>query len=526
MSRVATVLAVGLLCLSTAQPSAATPGELDPTFAGDGTLTTSFSSTRTRNETARAVVVQPDGKVLVAGTADVEEGRPSRDFGLVRYNQDGTLDSAFGTGGRVTTDFTGGVDEAFDLVLQPDGKIIAAGSTSAAGRPAGDGVSDFAVVRYLSNGTPDESFGIDGRAGADFQGVGERVLAMALGLDGRIVVAGYADYLQIGAARFTTDGVLDPSFGADGMVEPPLGNAIYAARGVGIQTDGRIVIGGSSCNLTKCFFSTTLLRLNADGGSDASFMFRGGVTEGANDLTVLADGRIVLAGDGREKIARLSADGSIDGGFGCNGSALGGEYFNPQVLAVRNDALAVASGVRSTRSDTSDFKVVRYSAAGVLDKAFGGNEGVVTDLGGADLPRDVAIAPDGRVVVAGVSSQPDTGSAFAVARYLGGAVEDALPDCQSPTISVNGVPRTGCTRRNFVARVRIRDRSSLRRVGVGVDGLYQREGRSGRFRQAVDVHGLRPGTHHLNVFASDFFGTQRRVSVAFRRCGPRGAVRR
>jgi uncharacterized delta-60 repeat protein len=165
---------------------AAKAGALDTSFGVGGKVTTDFSGIG-ETDRANALVVQPDGKLVAAGTAAVQ---PSFDFALARYNPDGTLDTSFGVGGKVTTDFagTGDTDEISALVLQLDGKLVAAGT--AVVQPS----FDFGLARYNPDGTLDTSFGIGGKVTTDFSGIGETDEANALVVqpDGKLVAAGTA----------------------------------------------------------------------------------------------------------------------------------------------------------------------------------------------------------------------------------------------------------------------------------------------------------------------------------------------
>jgi uncharacterized delta-60 repeat protein len=126
------------------------------------------------------VLLLPNGRIIVGGRT-TKNG--TSDFALARYNVNGTLDQDFGIGGRVITDFNGGADSITALALQPDGKIVAVGTTSS-------GTSDFALARYTPEGILDETFGEGGMLTTDYSGKNDRAEAVALMADGRIVVAG------------------------------------------------------------------------------------------------------------------------------------------------------------------------------------------------------------------------------------------------------------------------------------------------------------------------------------------------
>jgi uncharacterized delta-60 repeat protein len=196
---------------------------LDASFSQDGKLTTEVDAERYAG--GSAVMVQPDGKILVAGST----GRsPSGDFVLVRYRTDGSLDSSFGTGGIVTTDF-GLYERANAAVLQPDGKIVVLGESFDMGAY---GWPWLALARYRSDGSLDPSFSGDGMLTLS-TGDSSASQALALQGDGKLVVGGGSHML-----RFEPDGSPDPSFGTAGVVND---SALSAIMGLGIQPDGRIV---------------------------------------------------------------------------------------------------------------------------------------------------------------------------------------------------------------------------------------------------------------------------------------------
>jgi len=475
------------------------------------------------------VAVQPDGKIIVVASAGLEQ---RQDIALVRYNVDGSPDTEFGAQGLVRTDFFGDGDAGRAVALQPDGKIVVLARTI---RPtdSSDGTGDqtsFALVRYLPDGRLDESFASDGKTSADVQ-FGP-LSSVALAPDGRIVVAGDAGFARLGMARFETDGTLDPTFDGDGIALPAGGpnSADFAGRGLEVQPDGKILFGGYGCELTKCQRGPWLSRFNLDGSVDPSFVFRGvGFSTGyvtlttPDDFELLPDGKLLLKG-GNPNLTRLLADGRVDPTFGCNGGAGFDERFYPRAFGVERDGGVVLAGSTGGTGD-SDFALLRRSPTGAPDVAFGDGKPVSTDFGGSDVAEDVAIAPDERIVVVGSSGATPTASRVVVARYRSGEVHAGGLDCSPPSIRVLGIPRASCTRRDFTARIRINDASTLRLVSVKIDHDGVRETTRKRFERRVDVHRLYPRVlHYLNVFATDEAGLDSRVSVPFRRCGPREAA--
>lgn len=277
-------------------------GSLDRSFGTGGIVTTTFPE----GSYASDVALQSDGKIIAAGTLFVNfiPGESSdTDFALARYNADGTPDATFGNGGQVSTDFNGLEDDAFSVLIQPDGKIVAVGS---ANNPAS--FYDFAAVRYLSNGTIDTTFGVAGKVQTDFGDQNfDRARTAALQSDGRIVAAGFAisqsgGVQNFAVARYTSNGILDTTFSGDGKTQIDFGNCCQSAAKVLLQNDGKIVVvGGSSGESSEDDF--LLARLNPRGSLDATFGVAGQVRTsfgdlngGANGAALQSDGKIVAVG--------------------------------------------------------------------------------------------------------------------------------------------------------------------------------------------------------------------------------------
>ena len=205
-------------------------GAVDITFGTAGLVTTDFGGSVDR---AFAMALQPDGKLVVVGDADAS-------FALARYNPNGSLDESFGAGGKVITTF-GGSDQAAAVILQPDGKIVVAGQTDT-------GLSiDFALVRYMPDGSLDGAFGSGGRVTTNFIGNSDDLgSAVALQPDGKIVVGGSSDD-NFALARYTPEGVLDSSFGTEGKVTTNLGGEDLL-HALALQPDGSIVAVGESAD--------------------------------------------------------------------------------------------------------------------------------------------------------------------------------------------------------------------------------------------------------------------------------------
>jgi uncharacterized delta-60 repeat protein len=233
-------------------------GSLDNTFSGDGKVTADFTGPGEIYvpDQAYAVSIQADGKIVVAGTR-------GWDFALARYNADGTPDNSFSLDGKLVTQSLG---QALDIVILPDGKIVAAGG----GRRGGD--EDFAIVRYLTNGELDQSFGLNGIATIDFGGYYEFASAMSLLQDGRIIIAGTTggqSGTRMAVAKINPNGSPDLSFSLDGKVVLQLGSTTEYCTSLVLLPDGRILLGGHGAG------DLALVRLNPDGTLDNNFIFPG-----------------------------------------------------------------------------------------------------------------------------------------------------------------------------------------------------------------------------------------------------------
>jgi uncharacterized delta-60 repeat protein len=284
-------------------------GRLDRSFSGDGKLTTRFGA-HCRFSEARAVAIQPDGRIVTAGQAGCERaGRLRVTFALARYTPAGRLDRSFAGDGRLTTDFTAVDDYAFDVVIQPDRKIVAAGTA----RFDDFERSRLALARYEPDGRLDTSFGGDGKVTDVFSGDQDCMPAEAHALarqsDGKLVVAGRTacGHPNFAVARYTRAGRLDSSFGGDGKVATIFAaeNCSELVNDVAIQADGKIVAAGvAGCRSPHPEFA--LARYGTSGVLDPSFGGDGKVTthirasedcfDQINAMGLQPDGRIVATG--------------------------------------------------------------------------------------------------------------------------------------------------------------------------------------------------------------------------------------
>ena len=394
------------------------PGDLDATFNGTGIVTTLLG---TSDAVATAVVLQADGKLVAAGYAS---NGSDYDFALARYDAAGMLDPAFGGGtGKVTHPVGPGDDQIEALIQQADGKLVAAGLSY----NATFDTSAIVVARYLDGGTPDPAFGGGtGRVVTPITGELDGALALVQQTDGKLVVAGYAG-ADIAVVRYEDDGDLDLSFNGTGKVTTEVGLASNALAIVQQASDQKLVVAGSSDS------EIVLVRYETNGTPDA--LFGGGdgiVTETAGvsvaearALVQQPDGKLVVAGVGEDAgdadvlIARFDAAGVLDGGFGSAGITLTpiGGDTDEAHALVRQDDGKLVVAGSTVGPSDADVVLVRYDDTGTPDAGFGAGGIVTTGVGTDDTAHSALIQPNGGIVVAGAARVSGTNN-FLVARYL------------------------------------------------------------------------------------------------------------
>jgi uncharacterized delta-60 repeat protein len=445
---------LALMLLATLSGSAqAAPGDLDPTFGTGGLVTTDFGG---RGDFGLAVALQSDGKIVAAGNSSAV-GVFSVSFALARYNTNGSLDSTFGSSGTVLTSFGGNLSAAFDVAVQPDGKIVVVGVAG-----SGAAGSDFGIARYSATGTLDPTFGTGGLVTTDFGGGSDQANGVALQPDGKIVVVGPLQG-KFGVARYNPDGSLDSTFGSGGKVITDASPSFDGAFDVAVW-NGKIVVGGGTGLFASGASDFQLVRYDSDGTLDSSFGGSGIVTTdfGASDnifgIAVTADGKITAAGGtkgaspGDFAVARYNSDGSLDSTFDGDGKATtdfsaDSDDVGEGVVVQPTGSITVA-GIAGSGSPGTAFAVVRYTATGNLDTAFGSG-GKASAVFGNPINNafDILAQPDGKVVVAGGTADFTRGvTDFALARFLDAPTilnvsVDVKPDSSNNVIPLqaNGV---------------------------------------------------------------------------------------
>ena len=397
------------------------PAGLDPTFGTGGKVVTPIGS---GDDNAYSMAIQPDGRIVMAGRSN---NGSVFDFAVARYNINGTLDTTFHGTGKATTPIGGG-GTAFAVAVQADGRIVAAGRTN-------NGTNaDFAVIRYNTDGSLDFTFNGTGKVTTPIGSGDDIGDSVAIQADGRIVLAGYSFNgvdQDIALVRYNTDGTLDTTFNGTGKVTTPIGTIHDQAFAVAIQTDGRIVVSGQSADPVQGS-QFAVVRYNTNGTLDTTFNGTGAVVTpvGSHEsvawtVAIQSDGRIVAGGlsnngtDFDLALARYNTNGTLDTTFNGSGiliSPFGSGDDQAWSVKVQTDGRILAGGFSSNASGP-DFALARFNSDGTPDTTFNGTGKVVTPIGsGDDTARAVGIEPDGRIVLAGFSSN-GLNTDFAVVRY-------------------------------------------------------------------------------------------------------------
>src|SRR5262245_30355624 len=428
-------------CTLAIAPLVALAGDanLDPTFGSFGVVTTNLQF---NNDVGIGVALQTDGKIVAVGLEHDTNNPAFEQIGLVRYLPNGNLDPLFGTGGKVTTAI-GTFAQGEGVAVRPDGRIVAVATVDVGGDLS------FGILRYLSSGALDATFGTGGVTLTTFPGADAFATDVALDTAGGAFVCGsvsngVSTFLVV--AHYDQFGLLDPAFGTGGITTislagPAVGNTL--AR----QSDGKIVVGGTL--YTGPSFTNgaaPLVRLQANGRADGAFgagtgavtVDAGGGLDEFEDVITQGDGKIVAVGstspspgsaDGAILLARVKPSGSADGAFGVGGITKtnitplgdGGAAVVQITSGSGFGQYAVAASVNGSLSGGGRFALLRYAANGQLVTGFGTGGHTEVNVGSSnDFSFDLARQPDGKMIIVGGAQQVGSVTgAFAVLRFGG-----------------------------------------------------------------------------------------------------------
>jgi uncharacterized delta-60 repeat protein len=435
-----------LVVLLVGRADAAGPGDLDPSFGG-GRVIVPFGS----EAGGRGVAAQPDGKSLYAGSF-----KGSQEFAIARLLSNGSPDPGFGGTGVVATPL-GEFARSTDVAVQGDGRIVAVGEAN----------QDFAIVRYRENGELDPSFGEGGVVILPVGTSSDSANAVAIGPGGLIAVTGTSEIPPFdrgaGVAMLRSNGDPETGFAEDGTTVITSDEGDDRGEGIAFDSDGRVVIADASGSGGGHGF--TVVRLGTDGKPDPSFggdgivqtplQGEGGDNDGrSTDVAIQADGKIVAAGYGFDEfgvppedvstfaLARYGTDGELDPSFGSGGvvnERLGEGGDLGWGIAIAADGRLVLAGTYDTDPSPVDERVapavLRFQPDGSLDPTFGSGGSVRSPLPSGveeEFVEAIAIQPDGRILTTGEASPAVLPSSAVATRYLA--------DFEKP---IAGPPRLG-----------------------------------------------------------------------------------
>ena len=396
------------------------PGRLDETFGQDGIVTTALNVNG--NGASSYSTIQSDGKIILAGSSSFNG---DNDFALIRYNKDGSLDNTFGTNGVVITNLGSDNDLLIAIALQDDGKIISVGHTDK------NDTVEFALVRYNINGKLDDTFGSNGIVITPFgTSSDEGALSVAIQTNDKIIVGGYSGKLnsKFLLARYNPNGALDNSFGVNGFVTTKVGATSSSCFSIALQTDGKIVAGGSMIDGgDNAYFAVA--RYNQNGTLDNTFGSNGIITtsintsagETINKVLIQNDGKILAAGsfgngmDYGSGIFRFNENGSSDNTFGNNGLVSDTVILTGRTcISLEDDGKIITLGMYA---NNNDFVMNRYNADGSLDSSFGESGRVTTSIGtSTNIASAVILQNDSKIITSGTTKK-DNHNEFVMVRY-------------------------------------------------------------------------------------------------------------
>ena len=365
------------------------------------------------------------------------------------WASEGVLDTTFNSpDGYVLWDGGSGYDRGRDIALQQDGKILVTGYMT-------NGTdNDLMVIRYNKDGTLDTGFGTNGAYIYDGRNGNDGGYAIAVQSDNRIMVAGSAANDSDGdviVLRLDTDGSLDPNFASNGIYTYDSDNGSDSVNDLLIQSDGKIVMCGSSSNGTDN--DLLVMRLNANGAPDTTFgtngvaLYDGGNgSDFATRLTVQNDGKILVTGNSHNGsdydiiVARFNANGTLDTTFGTGGIVFydGGDYDRGFGIDTNSNGNILVTG-HLTKPDQDitdyDIPVICFDSNGNLDTSFGNNGIALFDGGNREECYDLIVQNDDTILVAGHSGNSAAGPSdwsIVVLKYDPNGTPDA-------TFGTNGV---------------------------------------------------------------------------------------
>ncbi|MDX2282899.1 MAG: hypothetical protein NW241_01995 [Bacteroidia bacterium] len=444
-----------LICLC--GPIMAQPGTLDSSFGQAGISLQSFLPTR---DSYGGMTLAPDGSIWAMGSSGF-----TYDYLLAKYTPSGIPDSSFSGDGWIQFDYNGNTDQGRCIERQPDGKILLGGGVVRSNR-------DWGILRVDSTGTPDPSFGTDGWVLLDWDGFDE-VYDLAVQPDGNILASGGGNF-SLALARFKPNGTLDSSFATNGRLQYSDGGSARIA----LDASGNIYCADAFGN--GALVQHGVLKVDSSGAIVSGFGSNGlllsDVTNFPRNPMILRDrnGSIVFGGTAGSSsgngqgvaLTRILPGGSLDLSFSSDGKVLinsGSAREGSGIAELPNGHLLVAG--MSTPNGNADMTLFCIRPDGTLDTGFGSSGLARVNIGGdGEWAYDVAVQPDGKIVIAGNHS--DGYSRFALARFTNGPLTGIARDEAGPAFTLYPNP----------AQAQVRIRAALPQAGPVVLRLVSLHG--------------------------------------------------
>ncbi len=456
------LLSFGFLLFGLKPDINAQPLVHDNSFATNGVLQLQVGGPTSHYNLGLTMVVQPDDKIVFSG---IYESNGVYSTIVVRRNHDGTADNSFDVDGIRIDEFVSGANSfIYDLALQPDNKIIAAGAID-----LGTG-QNILVARYNADGTLDPTFGSGGFIYPNLSGDDEFITTVEIQSDGKIVLGGTVLGTTNGDdllfARLNSDGTLDNTFNTTGVLITDIANELDDVMCSALQDDGKILFGGYTYVDAMNDEDFLLVRINTDGSMDNSFGTNGIVQTPIGsyydeilDLAIQDDGKILATGYVTSAVGandyldfalvRYNEDGSLDNSFDSDGIVM--TYFDANsasfqeisaTLAIDSDGKIIVAGSLATESQ-ENFAMVRYNEDGSIDLTFDSDGFFLEDMGSVhEAIFQIALQADGKILALG-SFETNLGVDFILARFQMGGVASINPTDNLPMFEIYPNPTNG-----------------------------------------------------------------------------------
>jgi uncharacterized delta-60 repeat protein len=372
----------------------------------NGKINTRFNE---NNDYATAIALRAGNKpILIGNVTNAVSGTSGPDIGLIAYNANGSQDATFGLNG-IKSFSAGSFDKANAVAVQSNGKIVVAGASE----------GELALLRYNSDGTLDNAFGVLGLSTLGIGGYEIEATSIVIQTDGKIVATGlkydffYGDYYAI-LARFNANGTLDNTFNAGASwVDLPISTG-YVGKSLALQPDGKFVIACSNLNVPGNFL---IVRCNANGSMDNTFDTDGIVntnvgtaTSFANSLALQPDGKIVVCGAAKDNafdvmaMCRYNTNGSLDNTFDGDGKVitnLSPVHAIANAISIQPDGKIYLTG-NTINTTNADMVVTKYTTFGALDPSFDYDGKLILPFGnGNDGSNAIVSNTNGEAYIAG-----------------------------------------------------------------------------------------------------------------------------